>query len=177
MQWILELYARLAWYPDEYYLQDIHSLEDHIQGLGNSKIIMENMRRFEDSLKKLSLAEMQELYTTTFDLSPVCSPHVGFHLFGESYKRGSFMAQLREEYQRFGMQEGSEIPDHFSYILRYCAELSSVDQELYRELLTLVLLPSMEKMTALFAETTNPYKYLMESFSSWLAEQCASPIH
>jgi len=39
---------------------------------------------------------MEELYTRTFDLQAVCSPYVGYQLFGDSYKRGIFMARLNE---------------------------------------------------------------------------------
>src|SRR5450759_3107097 len=51
---------------------------------------------FATETEKLSLSELQELYTRTFDLSPVCALDIGYHLFGENYKRGVFLANLRE---------------------------------------------------------------------------------
>ena len=46
-------------------------------------------------VEKVSLSDLQELYTRTFDLNPVCALEVGYHLFGENYKRGEFLANLR----------------------------------------------------------------------------------
>lgn len=179
MQRALELYASLVNYPNEFFAQDIQSLEEYMRGLNKDQAILEQLQLFKNDIEKLNLEELQELYTPTFDLSPVCSPHVGFHLFGESYKRGSLMAKLREEFQHFGLQEGSEIPDHLSHILKYCAVIIGVEQEheVYEELLTLILFPAVEKMVDSFAETTNPYKYLIGSLSLWLTEQCGSSVY
>ncbi len=174
MQRVLELYAGLVDYPNEFFVQDIHRLEECVRGFGHSPSILEQLQLFQKSIEKLSLVKLQELYTSTFDLSPICSLHVGFHLFGESYKRGTLMAKLREEYQNAGLQEGTEIPDHLSNILKYCAVLSGMEQEheVYLELLTFIVLPGVEKMAASFAETANPYQYLLGSLSAWLADQC-----
>src|SRR5690242_1791168 len=51
---------------------------------------------FYQTVRTLALTQMQERYTQTFDLNPVCTLEVGYHLFGESYKRGLFLANLRE---------------------------------------------------------------------------------
>ncbi|MFN8404351.1 MAG: hypothetical protein U0V48_12470 [Anaerolineales bacterium] len=54
--------------------------------------------KFANAIEGYSPQRMQELFTTTFDMQPVCYPYIGFHLYGESYKRGAFMAQLNEAY-------------------------------------------------------------------------------
>ena len=45
----------------------------------------------------LDTAGLEELYTVSFDLSPVVTLEVGWHLFGEQYERGAFLARLRGE--------------------------------------------------------------------------------
>lgn len=169
---ILQLYSTLVDYPNEFFIQDVEQLDQSVRASGHTLPVLEPLEKFRDSMGQLSVAELQETYTRTFDLSPVCSPHVGFHLFGESYKRGSLMAMLKLEYQTYGIQEGSEIPDHLSLVLKYCSVLAGMEQEreLYEELLDLLVCPGVEKMVALFAETTNPYRYLLESLSAWLAQ-------
>lgn len=67
-------------------------------------------------------AEMEELYTATFDFDSACAPYVGHHLFGEGPRRGAFMARLVELYRDAGFDPTSrELPDHISVVLRYLA--------------------------------------------------------
>src|SRR5262245_39889159 len=60
------------------------------------------LETFYHDMQERSLEKMQEIYTITFDMQPVCYPYVGYQLFGESYKRGSFMARLNEAYHEAG---------------------------------------------------------------------------
>ncbi|HEX7057014.1 MAG TPA: molecular chaperone TorD family protein [Bacilli bacterium] len=168
---ILELYARLTEYPNELIVPEIHSLARKLRDCGNAESALNQLAKFGDGVEHASVAELQELFTRTFDLLPVCSPHLGFQLFGESYKRGSLMAMLREEYRRVGLSEGAEIPDHLSCVLKLCALLSKREQEreVYAELLTLIVLPGVDKMVAAFAAAPNPYKHLLQSLASWLS--------
>ncbi len=72
-------------------------------------------------VEQASPARLEELYTGTFDLQAVCYPYVGYHLFGDSYKRGMFMAQLNAGYRERGFSAGNELPDHVAVILRFLA--------------------------------------------------------
>ncbi|MGA8891567.1 MAG: molecular chaperone TorD family protein, partial [Anaeromyxobacteraceae bacterium] len=61
--------------------------------------------------------EMEEAYSSTFDLDPACAPYVGHHLAGETPKRGIFMARLADAYREDGFPGGApsgELPDHVS---------------------------------------------------------------
>jgi hypothetical protein len=70
-------------------------------------------------LKKIPCNRMRRVVHNTFDMQPVCYPYVGYQLFGESYKRGAFMAQLNEAYHAIGYSAGQELPDHLPVILRF----------------------------------------------------------
>jgi nitrate reductase delta subunit len=74
------------------------------------------LQRFADEIAGASIAELQEQYTETFDMSPACALDVGWHLFGDTHKRGAFMAGLGEDLRRAGIQ-GSELPDHLTQVL------------------------------------------------------------
>jgi nitrate reductase delta subunit len=74
------------------------------------------LENFCHTIEKHAPQKMEELYTTTFDMQPVCYPYIGYQLFGESYKRGAFMAQLNEAYHALGYSAGQELPDHLSVI-------------------------------------------------------------
>jgi nitrate reductase delta subunit len=101
-------------------------------------------------------ALLEELYTSTFDMQPVCYPYVGYHLFGESYKRGMFMAQLNAVYRERGFSTGTELPDHVAVILRFLA--LGMAGDFGQALLCEGLVPALVKMEQAFGESSaNPY--------------------
>src|SRR3990170_4540745 len=111
------------------------------------------MEEFGVFLAQTHPGQVQEVYTNAFDLQPVCYPYVGYQLFGESYKRGAFLAQLKEHYQACGFDAGRELPDHLPVILRFLGALPEVDQELIEE----GLIPALGTMVAAFADQPDPY--------------------
>ena len=54
------------------------------------------LREFLCDVQSTPVPLLQECYTRIFDLNPVCTLEVGYHLFGENYKRGLFLANLSE---------------------------------------------------------------------------------
>ena len=128
------------------------------------------LESFQRGLQQHLLEKMEELYTVVFDMQPVCYPYVGYQLFGESYKRGAFMAQLNEAYHAVGYSAGQELPDHLSVILRFLG-LDSANrggdfcQALLREGLT----PAVEKMLQTFGtQSENPYFGLLSALHLFL---------
>lgn len=117
------------------------------------------------------LAEVQELYTRTFDLNPVCPLDVGYYLFGEDYQRGFFMACLRESQEELGMtrevaQLTRELPDHLPLLLRWLARLYASEQ--YTEMAALVLVPVLRWMDDCLAVGDNPYRALVQAIARLL---------
>lgn len=93
------------------------------------------------------LGKLEEIYSGFFDLNPVCHPYVGYQLFGENYKRSTFLLGLKERYRAEGFEsDAAELPDRLSIVLRYLARSGSGDEagELVRE----GLLPALRRMTA-----------------------------
>lgn len=117
---------------------------------------------FEQITGQISAAELEETYTLTFDLQPLCYPYLGYHLFGDDHVRGVFMAGLKECYRGCGISPGTELPDHISLILRYLSRSSDNDEKY--ELLVECLLPAAEKMLGSFDNSNaNPYRKLLQS--------------
>ena len=52
------------------------------------------LREFLRDVQATPVPLLQESYTQIFDLNPVCTLEAGYHLFGENYKRGLFLANL-----------------------------------------------------------------------------------
>ncbi len=123
------------------------------------------LERFQNGLQKHTLEQMEELYTVTFDMQPVCYPYVGYQLFGESYKRGAFMAQLNEAYRTFGFSAAQELPDHLAVILRFLGLDSANRQgEFCQALLNEGVVPALDKMLQTFdKQSENPYFGLLSA--------------
>ena len=88
----LEMFARLLEYP--------RGEEAGIAAKGASDLagmhpeaasLLGGVRAF---LAETPHARAEEIFTATFDLLATCAPYVGFHLFGEGYKRRVFLAGL-----------------------------------------------------------------------------------
>jgi nitrate reductase delta subunit len=89
---------------------------------GLTGTVRRRMGDFVDAVGALELAEWEELHTATLDLSPLFVPYVGHVVWGENYRRGAFMADLKADMERIGVGLDGELPDHIEPVLRYLAE-------------------------------------------------------
>ena len=125
------------------------------------------VERFLALTEKTEAGRLEEIYTGTFDINPTCTIYAGYQLFGESYKRGEFLARLREKYRERDFFEGNELADHLAVVLRFLGRLDP-EEPLARELTEDCLLPALEKMNRSFpsAETGNPYALVLKAAAS-----------
>ena len=116
------------------------------------------MRRFIKGIDGMAFADLEVLYTTTFDLTPIVAPYVGHVVWADSYERGGFMARLQEAMYGVGVHPNGELPDHLDPILRY---LAATDQPL--DDLKPVLVPAVTKMekTLKKADAKSPYVHVL----------------
>lgn len=135
------------------------ALWDELQDLPRSRA-KNLLERFLKAISELKLAEREELFTRTLELTPLTAPYVGYAVYGEDYRRGRFMAELNAEYAALGIETAGEIPDHLIPILRYLA----VATEPLPKLLQL-LEPALRQMihTLKTLEPKNPYLLLLEA--------------
>ncbi len=116
-------------------------------------------QKFIDALNEKKNAELEELYVRTFDVQAVSSLDIGYVLFGEDYKRGVFMAELKKELRAKNIDCGSELPDYLPNLMHLIPILADEEKN---TLATHALLPALEKMLGNFKDTENPYQYLLE---------------
>ena len=149
----LEMFARLLEYP--------RGEEAGIAAKGASDLagmhpeaasLLGGVRAF---LAETPHARAEEIFTATFDLQATCAPYVGFHLFGEGYKRRVFLAGLSGMYYSRGFSAGRELPDHIAVVLRFLAKSGADGQT--REILQDGLIPALSKMIGTFGDSGNPY--------------------
>jgi len=118
---------------------------------------------FQGFVDQTPLGRLEEIYTGTFDLQVVCYPYVGYQLFGESYKRGAFLAKLNGEYRAHGFSAEGELPDHLAVVLRFLAVVENEDVK--RDLITECLVPALERMKQPFEGKANPYSEVIRALS------------
>lgn len=143
-----EQFADLLEYPGEQWKAPLSNADQPV-----------GLDEFVAGIRALSLADLQELYTRTFDLNPVCALEVGYHLFGENYKRGEFLANLRETEGSFELGQENQLPDYLPVLLRLLTKLQ--DKELRRSLIGECLIPAIDKMLRPLRESDNPYRFLL----------------
>lgn len=129
----------------------------------------ERVRSFLGEIRGLSPGELQSLYTSTFDLDPVCSLEVGWHLFGENYERGEFLVKMRSELRRLGLPESSELPDHLTHAL---AALGRMESEEAAGFAAACLLPALDKMRAGISRQPNAYQNVLQAVMELLESRC-----
>jgi nitrate reductase delta subunit len=146
-------------------------LEQAVAGMENGPAKRE-YTAFVDALSELSLAEWEELHTRSLDLNPLFVPYVGWVTWGENYKRGEFMAEMKAALEREGVPLNGELPDHLDPVLRY---LAVTDQPLPS--LVEVFPGAVGKMTKKLKVTdaTSPYLHLLAAIAS-VADTLNAPV-
>ena len=126
---------------------------------------VEPITHFLSFLEETPSGRLEEIYTATFDINPACYIFAGHILFGESFKRGAFMAGLTEEYQNRGLDTSKELADHIPLLLKFLGTLDPNDA-LAKELISDCLIPVFQKMNTNFKEnSSNPYVPVLRTAS------------
>lgn len=126
---------------------------------------------FAAAIGKLAPEDIEELFTRTFELNPMCAPEVGWHLFGENYSRGEFLVQMRQGLRQYDLPESSELPDHLGHVLAILGRLSPDESALFAER---YILPAVDKMLAGIAGKDNPFENLLHAVRRLAA--CRRPL-
>lgn len=156
-----ELLGRLFAYPGDDYLDAVGAAHRQLEeGCGNWLVAATELERFETAVAELPPELLRDLYTRTFDLSPLCIPYLSVHLFGqESFKRAQLMTGLDDAYRRAGHDRGGELPDHLGLVLRFAGAFG---EEEWDELVSLCLAAPLAAMVKPLQEAANPYRHVLE---------------
>jgi len=116
----------------------------------------EEITAFFDEVAHVDASGLEELYTRTFDLNPVATLEAGWHLWGEQYERGRFLADLRPLQASLGIDSGCELPDHLTVLLPTVAATRTAE---LRENCT----KAIDKILIPLEEHGNPYRHLLRA--------------
>ena len=123
------------------------------------------IEHFTEHIHGLSVVRLQELFTQTFDLSPLCSLEVGWQLYGEEYARGNFMVAMRSLLRDHDIPESSELPDHLTHVLPLLDRLEPDEQT---EFIQQYVSPALTKMLKSFDGNDSPYEDVMRAIEDLL---------
>jgi len=155
------IYASLAVlfsYPADNYQK--HA-DECLRALSHGPIgVSSEFQEFHAGIAGLSTQEVQELFTRTFDLNPMCTLEIGWQLYGEDYQRGEFLVKMREHLREFGVAESGELPDHLSHALALLGRIEAAEAQ---EFATVYVLPALDKMRAAWKDNRNAFAALLES--------------
>lgn len=118
----------------------------------------EHLEAFALVARTTTLKELQEAYAATFDLNPECTLEIGYQLFGDTYKRGQFLAMMRFHLRENGVDPGVNLPDHLPALLDLTMKLESQDAT---DLVDDCILPALEKL--LPAVRKSPYLHVLQA--------------
>lgn len=145
--------AYVLTYPDRsYHMRVAMCVEDVAAECGDSGLAA--MRRFSGWAGSQSLSQLEEVFTRTFDLNPKCSLEIGWHLFGEEYDRGAFMAEVRSRLRDVEIEERIELPDHLIHVLPLFAAMPEDEASWFG---AKMVLPALEEMIAALEKAQSPY--------------------
>jgi nitrate reductase molybdenum cofactor assembly chaperone NarJ/NarW len=163
---VLEAFAELLSYPSTDPAAAARRCRDLIGARGSAG----HLDRFVARAEAARPHELEEVYSSTFDLYPACAPYVGHHLCGEGPKRGVFMAKLADVYRQDGFDQGSipgELPDHVSVVLRYLAAVPAGTSR--QALLQDGLVPALDKMLEAPLDPDNAYRSVLTALREEVA--------
>jgi nitrate reductase delta subunit len=114
--------------------------------------------RFRSYLASVSTESVEEMHTQTFDMEPGCCLYVGYHLFGDTHRRGIFMASLAEWHRSCGFSAAGELPDHLGVLLRFLAcACEGIERT---ELVEYCLMPALDAICRGLSAKKSPYEDL-----------------
>lgn len=142
-----QLLASIFKYPTgDWYVEDVKLAKEMIRQ--KYPELFAEFSYFTDYIESHSLYEIEEMFNLTFHIQAICYLDLGYVLFGEDYKRGEFLVNMKLEHERINHDYGIELADNLPAVL----ELVSLhhDHEFLNEFGVRILIPALEKMSKEF---------------------------
>ncbi len=163
---LCRLFAEVLGYPGDSLSESANECLRQLNG--SFPDIADQMRSFVTFSEGQSRGALEELYSETFDLAPASTLYIGYHLFGETPKRSSFLVKLEDAYQSHGFHSGTELADHLCVLLRFFSVAQ--DAEFVFPLLEECILPVLDKMVGDLQKSKNGYGPAVSSLRLFLRQ-------
>jgi len=140
---VLELFAELLEYPHPGIAQAARECVEQVAPENADAAAL--LGEFASFVERTPHDTLEEVFTATFDLDATCHPYIGYHMFGEDYKRSALMLELKNLYRKYDFDSGIELPDHVAVLLRFMSVCP--DAELTGEIGREALVRTLDPMT------------------------------
>jgi nitrate reductase molybdenum cofactor assembly chaperone NarJ/NarW len=159
--------ARLVSYPDAQLFQ---AVDVCIQVLATkTPEAATELEHFREVARELGQDGLEETYIQTFEMQAEAALYIGHQLFGEDWRRGTFMACLKGRYQECGFSCGAELPDHASVMLRFLeVEQPGSEKE---ELIADCIVPALHKVLRAVEGKNTPYGNVLRALLLYLGAE------
>ena len=162
----LVLLSALLQYPRSNYFDCLKAAEECLKDSGKA---LEYLGNFKKETAKYTPDQLDEIYTRSFDLAPLCIPYISSYIYGnENFERGALMSNLADRYSEADYNTNGELPDHLAVILGF-AEHFSRDE--LAELIEFCLSDAVGKMTEALKDADNPYFHLLQSIKEIIKQE------
>jgi nitrate reductase delta subunit len=172
-----DTFSRLLGYPDYRYrdilkesrvVLDTFIQKEEREHPLHAKIKFQ-LESFFEQMQKFSDTDFEEHYTRTFDINPVANLELGWHLYGETYERGTFLVMMRDFLRRCNVEESTELPDHLTHLLLVLGRMKKEEADFLAEK---YVLPSLVKIVESFKEKEieNPYQHLLLALQHFIEQ-------
>jgi len=166
MRDLLECYAEIIDYPRPNLLDKVRRCVDGLRTVHQeSATLMQEFQRF---VEQNAQGNVEELYTSTFEMQGNCCLYAGHYIFGEDFRRSLLMVKLKEYYRDTGFSAGKELPDHLAVMLNFIA--GAGDRPECGDLLADCMIPALTAMLGKFTSKNHPYKWVLQSLLMILQE-------
>ncbi|MBD81468.1 MAG: hypothetical protein CL840_21295 [Crocinitomicaceae bacterium] len=136
------LLGNLFKYPEEGYKEEVNKAWEFLRN--HYPHAAKELDPFIELVHRKELFEIEEIFSKTFHIQAICFLDLGYVLFGEDYKRGAFLVQMKNEQRKVNHDCGDELPDNLPHVLALMHNTD--DDELRNEMAVLVLIPAVKKM-------------------------------
>jgi nitrate reductase molybdenum cofactor assembly chaperone NarJ/NarW len=140
---VLELFAELLEYPHPRIAEAARECAELVAAENPEAGAL--LAEFASFAERTPHDTLEEVFTATFDLDATCHPYIGYHMFGEDYKRSALMLELKNLFREYGFDCGMELPDHVAVLLRFMSICP--DTELITEIAREALVRTLDPMT------------------------------
>jgi len=114
-----------------------------------------------DWLEVEGVRSAEERYTVLFDLKPVCTLNLGYHLLGDTYQRGALLACLAAQLNVAGVDYLHDLPDYLPTLIRLLATLDDPEDRVL--LVHSILVPGLNKINTALKESPGAWPALLRS--------------
>ncbi|MFQ5633088.1 MAG: nitrate reductase molybdenum cofactor assembly chaperone, partial [bacterium] len=157
-------FANLLSYPEKSRLAHIEAQQEALEA---EPALREKVADFASYVMQTEITAIEEQFTNTFDLGAAYTLEIGWHLFGEDYRRGEFLVNMRQSLAEENLPESIELPDHISHCLELLARLDWEDAKAFANA---YLQPAMKKILTGFPDE-NPYRCVVEVLQEILLDR------